>query len=88
LAERNSGIETIIVACSEAQRDAVKKNMPILKDKVHDHLADLRGKLEKGSGWEKWNGWYKPEHFRVFTPPPTLDELDKVLNSNPLTNPR
>ena len=66
---------------SSVQRDAVRKNIPIQKNDVRDHLADLRGMLEKGSDWKKWDGWYKPEHFRVFTPPPTMDELEQVFRS-------
>jgi hypothetical protein len=46
---------------------------------ARDQLLNLRTSLELGSSWEKWKGWYKPENFRIHTPPPKLEDFDRVL---------
>lgn len=53
----------------------IKKSGKLLKKS----LATLRNTLNKGSRWKKWDGWYKPENFRVYTPPPNSAEVDEVI---------
>ncbi|MCK5739532.1 hypothetical protein KAH55_10135 [bacterium] len=49
------------------------------------HAADtlarlniLRQSLIAGSKWEKWQGWTHPENFRIFTPPPTVERVNRI----------
>ena len=35
--------------------------------------------LNEGSKWKKWDGWTKPENFRVYTPHYTVVELENRL---------
>ncbi len=46
---------------------------------MRNTLALLRDTLTKGSGWDKWNGFYLPENFRIHTPPPSMDYIDKLM---------
>jgi hypothetical protein len=46
-------------------------------------LRRLRTLLESGSGWAKWDGWYAPENFRIHTPPPTIAEVEALLEVVP-----
>ncbi len=55
------------------------REAPEFKKKAPAQLARLREMLEQGSGWDKWNGWTKPENFRKYEPPPTQDELKSSL---------
>ena len=43
-------------------------------------LLALRRKLEAGSGWEKWTYFYNPENFRIHTPPPTIEMIEKLIS--------
>ncbi|MBK9678674.1 MAG: glycosyl hydrolase 115 family protein [Saprospiraceae bacterium] len=43
-------------------------------------LLALRRKLEAGSGWEKWTNFYNPENFRIHTPPPTIEMIEKLIS--------
>lgn len=36
--------------------------------------------LRQGSAWPKWQDWTAPEHFRVFTPPLSPDEVRSAVN--------
>jgi hypothetical protein len=44
-------------------------------------LEQLRNTLTKGSGWDRWKNFYLPENFRIHTPPPTLEMIDKLIGS-------
>lgn len=44
-------------------------------------LATLHESLNAGSRWSKWEGWYLPENFRIHTPPPSIEELEKLIDS-------
>ncbi len=48
---------------------------------AREQLLNLRISLEQGSRWEKWQGWYDPENFRIHTPPPALKDIDRVLET-------
>lgn len=48
-------------------------------EEMKQALVALRNKLTEGSGWEKWQDFYKPENFRIHTPPPTLEMMDKIV---------
>lgn len=55
----------------------------LIKSKARDMrnaLILLRNTLTKGSGWDKWDGFYLPENFRIHTPPPSLAYIDKLIN--------
>ena len=39
-------------------------------------LKTLLASLEEGSRWNKWDGWYRPENFRIHTPPLQLEDLE------------
>jgi hypothetical protein len=57
-------------------------NQSIIQQKsaaMKNSLVNLRNKLAAGSGWEKWKDFYKPENFRIHTPPPTLEMIDKII---------
>ena len=45
---------------------------------VKAQLRTIRQTLNQGSGWKKWDGWTNCENFRVFTPPPTPDQLTRI----------
>ena len=47
---------------------------------MKDALMDLRSTLDAGSKWKKWEGWTKCENFRVYTPPPGMEEVDGIIN--------
>ena len=46
---------------------------------ARDRLVDLRSTLDQGSAWKKWDGWTKPENFRVHTPPPAIEYFDSII---------
>jgi hypothetical protein len=61
---------------------AEKNDKVVVRQKatgVRNALVVLRNKLSAGSGWAKWNGFYKPENFRIHTPPPTIEMVDKII---------
>lgn len=45
-------------------------------------LCLLLERLNAGSGWQMWDGFYKPENFRIHTPPPTLERMNKMIARN------
>ena len=58
-------------------------NSALIKQKseeMRNSLISLLEKLSQGSGWEKWDNFYNPENFRIHTPPPTIEWVDKILN--------
>lgn len=42
-------------------------------------LVKMRNTLNEGSKWKKWDGWTKCENFRVYTPPPKIEQIDKII---------
>jgi len=42
-------------------------------------LVKMRTTLDQGSNWKKWDGWTKCENFRVYTPPPKIEQVDKII---------
>lgn len=42
-------------------------------------LDRLCQSLTNGTGWNKWENFYLPQNFRIHTPPPTKDKVDKVI---------
>lgn len=46
---------------------------------MRNRLISLREKLSQGSGWEKWDNFYNPENFRIHTPPPTIEQVDRII---------
>ncbi|MEL6974049.1 MAG: glycosyl hydrolase 115 family protein [Bacteroidota bacterium] len=42
-------------------------------------LVKMRTTLDTGGKWKKWDGWTKCENFRVFTPPPQVDEVENII---------
>lgn len=62
------------------RRDSqAREQIRALGRSAREQLLNLRTSLEQGSSWEKWKGWYKPENFRIHTPPPELKDLDRIL---------
>ena len=47
--------------------------------KMKDALIKMRTTLDTGGKWKKWDGWTKCENFRVFTPPPQIDEVETII---------
>jgi hypothetical protein len=47
--------------------------------KMRNRLISLLEKLSQGSGWEKWDNFYNPENFRIHTPPPTIERVDRLI---------
>jgi hypothetical protein len=59
-----------------------KSDKAIIQQKataMRNALVVLRNKLTAGSGWAKWKDFYKPENFRIHTPPPTIEMVDKMI---------
>jgi hypothetical protein len=50
-------------------------------EKMKSVLIELRDKLDAGSGWDKWKDFYKPENFRIHTPPPTMESIGKIISA-------
>jgi len=48
-------------------------------NKMKNSLISLLEKLSQGSGWEKWDNFYNPENFRIHTPPPTIEQVDRII---------
>jgi hypothetical protein len=46
---------------------------------MRDALVKMRTTLDQGSKWKKWDGWTKCENFRVYTPPPDIEMMDKII---------
>ena len=66
--------------------DTSTESMPQLLDlatTARARLVSLLQSLEKGSRWKKWEDWYRPENFRIHTPPITLEEFDRVMGTRP-----
>jgi hypothetical protein len=77
----NAVVDAHNLSLDEGERKTAQNSIAGFKEDTHKNLSELRKKLENGSIWEKWNGWYKPEHFRVFTPPPTMGEIDEYTRT-------
>ncbi len=61
-----------------------KNNTLLIRQKaatMRKSLVVLRETLIAGSGWEKWKNFYLPENFRIHTPPPTLEMMDKLIGT-------
>lgn len=61
-----------------------KNNTTLVKQQaanMRKSLIVLRETLTAGSGWEKWKNFYLPENFRIHTPPPTLEMVDKLIST-------
>jgi len=56
-----------------------RRRLKQFKSQAPAELQELRRLLEQGSGWEKWEGWSRPENFRKYQPPPTVEELKTAL---------
>ncbi len=44
-------------------------------------LISIRNTLTEGSMWKKWEGWTKPEHFRLYNPMPKVEWVDEIINT-------
>ncbi len=62
-------------ATDAANKAAIKQQA----DEMKNSLVRLRDKLSAGSGWEKWKGFYNPENFRIHTPPPSIEIINKII---------
>ena len=58
-----------------------QKLITIRAEAMRNTLIELRQTLAEGSGWAKWKDFYKPENFRIHTPPPTVETVDKLFAS-------
>ena len=47
---------------------------------MRNALVTMRNTLDEGSKWKKWDGWTKCENFRVYTPPPGIEQVDEIIN--------
>ena len=61
--------------------NAAKLTIKELANSMKNSLVTLRNKLAIGSGWKKWDDFYKPENFRIHTPPPSLEMIDKIIKN-------
>jgi len=77
----NAAAEGSDPSLPQSRRKAAVERLSHLEKEAQIHLKHLRNTLQKGSQWKKWAGWYKPSHFRVFTPPPTMDDLKKAFDT-------
>ena len=59
------------------QRDGVIPKA--LAQQMRAALVKRRTTLKQGSQWKKWDGWTRCENFRVYTPPPTLELVDQLI---------
>ena len=57
--------------------DAVRYDA--LAQQMRAALVKMRTTLNQGSQWKKWDGWTRCENFRVYTPPPTLELVDQLI---------
>jgi len=64
---------------SPEENQAAKNRLERRKKEAIDRLSKLRELLNRGQKWEKWAGWYRVENFRKYTPPPTVQDLEKAL---------
>jgi len=62
----------------EGLKEAAKR-LDLWKKRFVGQLIELRGILDEGSKWGKWDGWTKPENFRKITPPPDPDEVKRIV---------
>jgi hypothetical protein len=62
-----------------SKKIAAIKKISDLKKQAPQELDRLLELLEQGSGWDKWDGWTRPENFRKYQPPPTRQELQAAL---------
>lgn len=61
-------------------RDASEREeLKELLGDARNQLIEFRSLLEQGSRWSKWKGWYAPDELKYYTLPPTLKDLDRVL---------
>jgi hypothetical protein len=73
-------LETVTLYCEFLQsgiEDA--KTYDIYANNMRNALIKMRNTLDEGSKWKKWEGWTKCENFRVYTPPPSIEFVDKVI---------
>ena len=67
-------------ASKGARRDSqVREQIRALGRSAREQLLNLRTSLEQGSSWKKWQDWYLPDNFRIHTPPPELEDMDRIL---------
>ena len=70
-----------LVAAKRGSRDSKFRNeVRAAGCFAREQLVSLRTTLEQGSRWQKWEGWYRPENFRIHTPPPKIEEIDQILD--------
>ena len=75
----NTAVAIFDSSQDDFQRKTAIQKLASLERDVQKRLSDLRQTLVRGSRWKKWAGWYDPTHFRVFTPPPTLADLQQAF---------
>ncbi len=64
---------------SPEENQAARNRLEQRRKEAIDHLLKLRELLDRGQKWEKWDGWYQVENFRKYTPPPTVQDLEKAF---------
>jgi len=62
----------------EARKEAKLQSAQFAKETVPT-LDKLRALLDRGSEWEKWDGWTKVENFRKITPPPDIEDTKRIM---------
>lgn len=75
-------LKTVLVLNNTLATD--RKNTTVVKQQamaVRKALVLLRETLTEGSGWDKWTNFYLPENFRIHTPPPAVEMVDKIIEA-------
>lgn len=63
------------------KRKEAKERLATWKKRLPPQLKKLRDMLSEGSEWKKWEGWTKPENFRAITPPPELEDVERIVRT-------
>jgi hypothetical protein len=50
-----------------------------LADHMRNALVTMRTTLDEGSRWKKWDGWTNCDNFRVYTPPPSIEAVERII---------
>jgi len=73
-------LETVTQYCEFLQSGINdRKTYDNYANSMRDALIKMRNTLDEGSKWKKWDGWTKCENFRVYTPPPKIEQVDEII---------
>lgn len=73
-------LESVTLYCEFLQSGIEDKvTYDYYANNMKNALIKMRNRLDEGSKWKKWDGWTKCENFRVYTPPPKIEQVDKII---------